>query len=314
MWSGNRDNVEDGAAGVITKGLPLVAVVLSVAFCSWSASAAEAAVARDQLRLVMMKGAPQKWELDANFAVFLRRLDEACAQRAEMFVTPECWLDGYAAADKASTVERLRGVAQDVTDSAYLKRVAEEARSRKVFICFGYTSLEAGKIYNASGVWDDSGRLLGIYHKTHLQTHDLQFSPGEALPCWPTPWGPVGIMICADRRWPETARVLRLQGARLILNPSYGMCREANECWMRTRGYENQCFVAFVHPKVDFLVNPSGNIAAKHAEGDPDTLAVDLDLTQAKEDHHLRDRRPDLYGIIVAPKSSVSGGEDTKDK
>lgn len=299
---------------LINRILPLLAVVWALAAGAWGESAATISPARDQLRLVMMKGVPQKWELDANFDVFLQRLDEACAQRAEMFVTPECWLDGYAAADKASTVERLRGVAQDVADSAYLKRVAEEARLRKVFICFGYTSLEAGKIYNASGVWDDSGQLIGIYHKTHLQSHDLQFSPGEALPCWPTPWGPMGIMICADRRWPETARVLRLQGARLILNPSYGMCHEANEWWMRTRGYENQCFVAFVHPKVDFLVNPSGNIAAKHADGEPDTLAVDLDLAQAKEDNHLRDRRPELYGVIAAPRSSISGGEDSENK
>lgn len=258
---------------------------------------------QNKLRLIMMKGVPEKWNLEANFGVFLNCLEKASKRKADLFVTPECWLDGYAAADKHSTVERLREVAQDPSESVFLRRVGEEAKSRDIFICFGFTALEQGKIYNAAGLWDSAGALIGVYHKTHLQEHDLQFSPGESLPCWPTPWGPIGIMICADRRWPETARVLRLQGARLILNPSYGMCHEANECWMRTRGYENQCFIAFVHPKVSFVVNPSGNIVAKNDGENAPLLARDIDLGQAKEDNHLEDRRPELYGLIAAPKA-----------
>jgi predicted amidohydrolase len=253
----------------------------------------------DKLRLALMTGVPEKWQLDANFDVFSHRLGEAAG--ADLFVTPECWLDGYAAADKGSTVDRLRGVAQDLESSPYLRKVAEEARKRSLAICFGFTSLENGRLYNTAGLWGKDGALIGVYHKTHLQTHDLQFSPGADLPVLPTPWGPVGIMICADRRWPEVARTLRLKGARLILNPSYGMHGESNECWMRTRGYENQCFIAFVHPNVAFLVNPGGKVAAKREET-AGILTCDLDLAEAKDDNHLQDRRPELYGIITQPK------------
>ena len=182
--------------------------------------------------LGLMQTVPEKWNLEKNFATFLELLDQA--KRADIVITPECWLDGYAAPDKESTPERLREVAQAPESSPYLQRVAEEARTRKQWICFGFTSLEDDKIYNAAGLWNDAGELVGIYHKTHIQTHDRQYTPGEALPVWPTPWGPVGIMICADRRWPETARTLRLKGARLILNPTYGMHHEANTWWMRT--------------------------------------------------------------------------------
>jgi predicted amidohydrolase len=228
-------------------------------------------------------------------------LEIASKQKADIFVTPECWLDGYAASDKKSTPARLREIAQPFTGSKYLDRVAAEARQRSITICFGFTSLEDGKIYNASGLWNDQGELVGVYHKTHLQTHDLQYEFGQELPVWDTPWGPLGIMICADRRWPETARTLRLKGARLILNPTYGMHHEANEWWMRTRGYENQCFIAFTHPKVGFVVGPKGNVIAKRDER-PGVLICEVDLSQAKDDNHLKDRRPELYRVITEQK------------
>ncbi|MCG3198195.1 MAG: Formamidase [bacterium] len=252
-------------------------------------------------RLGLLRGVPRKWDLESNYKVFLEGVEKASEQGVDILITPECWLDGYAAPDPESTPERLREVAQDPNFSAYLKEVSALAKAKRMLICFGFTSLEGDKIYNSAGLWDREGRLIGIYHKTHLQTHDLQYAFGESLPVWPTEYGPVGIMICADRRWPETARALRLQGARLILNPTYGMCHEKNEMWMRTRGYENQCFIAFAHPEVGLVVDPKGDIAAKADTPGPDVLVCEVDLTRAKEDNHLRDRRPELYEALVRP-------------
>jgi predicted amidohydrolase len=267
---------------------------------------------KQTVRLALLHGVPDKWNLQANFEVFLRMLDKAVADRADILITPECWLDGYAAADKTSTPERLKQIAQDPRDSRYLARVADEAKQHSLHLCFGFTSLENGKIYNAAGLWDASGRLIGVYHKAHLQKHDLQFAPGDALPVWPTVWGPVGIMICADRRWPETARTLRLQGARLILNPTYGFKGDLNEAMMRTRAYENQCFIAFAHPEVSLVTGPDGKVVAKEETGQPGVLMCDLDLENARDDNHLRDRRPELYGPITERKPGAgnanSGG------
>ena len=252
----------------------------------------------DSVRVALMHGIPEKWNLDANFAVFLEQLDAASDKGADILITPECWLDGYAAPDKKSTPERLRAVAQPLESSPYLRRVADEARQKRIWICFGFTSLEEGKIYNAAGLWDSAGNLVGVYHKTHLQAHDLQFSPGTSLPVFPSPWGPLGIMICADRRWPETARVLRLQGARLILNPTYGFYSDLNEAMMRTRSYENECFIAFTHPRLSLVTDPRGDIAAKRLSDSPGILTVDLALDKATTNKHLDDRRPDLYRLI----------------
>jgi predicted amidohydrolase len=280
--------------------LKLILVVAVVAIGGMGRAArAEVSEAKNAVRVALMHGVPEKWNLDRNFATFLKLSEAAAAEHADILITPECWLDGYAAPDKASTPDRLRAVAQDLGDSPYLMRVAEEAKKRNLYICFGFTSLERGGVFNSAGLWSSAGKLVGVYHKTHLQMHDLQFKGGEALPVWPTPWGPIGMMICADRRWPETARTLRLQGARLILNPTYGFTGDLNEAMMRTRSFENQCFIAFAHPKTSLVTDPGGKVLGKKETEAPGIMVCDLDLNNAKDDIHLRDRRPDLYDIIT---------------
>ncbi|MDD2766041.1 MAG: carbon-nitrogen hydrolase family protein [Opitutaceae bacterium] len=251
------------------------------------------------LRLALLHGIPEKWNVEKNFATFLTALEQASTEKADIFITPECWLDGYAAPDKESTPERLRTVAQDINSSTYVQRVAKEARERSMMICFGFTSLEEGKIFNTAGLWDKEGKLLGLYHKTHLQTHDLQYSYGEGIPVWPSQYGPLGMMICADRRWPETARTLRLEGAKLILNPTYGFHGDMNTAIMRTRAYENQCFIAFTHPEESLVTGPKGQILAQWTGDTPGIQTCDIDLSEAKDNNHLSDRRPELYGVIT---------------
>jgi deaminated glutathione amidase len=252
-----------------------------------------------KLRLGLMRAVPEKWNVEANFEVFLELLEQADEGAADVFITPECWLDGYASPEKSSTPEKLRTIAQELNTSAYLKRVSAEAKKREMYICFGFTSLEGDKIYNASVLYDRGGERIAVYHKVHLQKHDLQYAPGEGLPVWSTEWGPVGIMICADRRWPETTRSLRLQGAKLILNPTYGFYGDFNEAMMRTRAFENQCFIAFTHPKESLVTGPKGQVLAKETDTGVGVLFCDIDLADAKDDNHLRDRRPKIYGVIT---------------
>ena len=73
---------------------------------------------------------------------------------------------------------------------------------------------------------------------------------------------------------------------------------------MRTRSYENQCFIAFTHPKQSLVTDPRGNVVAKQdgleREADvPRILVCDVDLSQAKDDNHLKDRRPEIYSPIT---------------
>lgn len=259
----------------------------------------EPAVLRHDIRIGQMAGVPVKWDLEANFAVFLERLAEADAEDADLFITPECWLDGYAAPDPDSTRERMRTVAQDLQSSPYLQRVAQEAKDRAMWICFGFTSLEGDRIFNSAGLWNDAGELVGVYHKTHIQTHDHQFDYGEALSVYDSPWGLLGIVICADRRWPESIRTLRMQGARLILNPTYGFHGDMNTAIMRTRSFENQCFIAFTHPEESLITGHKGAVLTQKVGNAGWSKVTELDLSVAEWTNHLPDRRPELYGKLA---------------
>lgn len=253
----------------------------------------------NQITIAQMRGVPVKWDIDANLATFVAQAEAAGARKPDIFITPECWLDGYAAPDETSTRERLMSVAQPLEGSPYLDKVAELARKHRMWICFGFSSLEDGKLFNASGLWNREGKLVGVYHKTHIQTHDVQYDLGMGLPVWESEWGKLGMMICADRRWPETVRTLRIQGARLILNPTYGMHNDLNLKIMQVRAWENQCFIAFTHPQQSLLVNPKGE-AMVNEEGDaPGFSIATIDLAESKDDNHLRDRRPELYGELA---------------
>lgn len=258
--------------------------------------------APDRLRLGLLTAMPAKWDVEANWNTFQRTLEAHASDGIDLAVTPECFLDGYAVADKEWTRERFEAIAQHPEKSPYLARLRSLARKHRVFILFGYTENRGGRFFNTALLVDRDGRTVGRYDKTHLQDHDLRFSPGEDLPVFETPWGKLGVLICADRRWPEPARVLRLRGARLVLIPSYGMWHEANEWWMRTRSYENENFLAFAHPNVAFVANPRGAILAKLQTNLPALLVCDLNLTEVTEDKHLRDRRPELYRDLATPK------------
>jgi predicted amidohydrolase len=249
----------------------------------------------------LVKIVPEERELDRNW----ERLERALASLAERggdidcVVTPECYLDGYVAHIKEGWDDSiLDRVAQSRGDSVYLARAADWARRLRSNLVFGFVERCDDGFRNAAALIDRKGEIVGVYHKTHLQSHDLRFLPGRELRPFDADFGSLGIVICADRRWPETMRALRLQGAELIVIPSYGMWHLDNEWWMRTRAYENECFVAFAHPRVAFVASPGGALVAKLQSDCDDILVHRIDLDD-RTTKMIRDRRPELYGPIT---------------
>jgi len=255
----------------------------------------------DKLRLGLYTAMPVRWDLDANWATFERTVLAHAADRIDLIVTPECYLDGYVVEARDWEPQRFAGVAQDVETSPYVKRLRALAAQKKTYIVLGFTERLRGKIYDSAIMVDREGRTAGIYHKTHLQEEDLRFSPGDHLPVFDTEWGKTGVLICADRRWPEPARVARLKGARITLIPSYGMWHIDNEWWMRTRSWENGNFIAFAHPNVAFVTDPEGKVPAKLQTNVPGMLVYDVDLSRLRNTD-IDDRRPELYEEIARPK------------
>ncbi|MCM8757318.1 MAG: carbon-nitrogen hydrolase family protein, partial [Candidatus Omnitrophica bacterium] len=149
-------------------------------------------------------------------------------------------------------------------------------------------------------IFNRTGQLIGWYDKSHCQTHDKKFTPGESLPIFSGDFGPFGVMICADRRWPETVRSLALKGARIIFNPSYGMHDQRNLEMLKTRSYESEVAIVFTHPGQALITGPSGEVISFNQSGCQPLVVTDLDLTavdriRSGECSHLRDRRPGIY-------------------
>ena len=115
---------------------------------------------RDHIRLALLRGIPAKWEPEKNFAVVRAAIAAAAARGADLLITPEGWLDGYASVDPDSTPARLRPLAQPLDSSSYLREVSELTRKHGIWVCFGFISLENDKIYNSAGLWDANGKLI----------------------------------------------------------------------------------------------------------------------------------------------------------
>ena len=253
-----------------------------------------------QVRVGCVTATCRKWDVEGNWRQFEQCVRRCQGDDVDVFVSPECFLDGYAATEDDWTPKRFAEVAQRVDQSAYLDRLRQVARDMNANLVFGFTEKRNERFYNCALVVDRAGEFVGRYHKTHLQAHDKRFAPGKELPVFELDFGIVGIVICADRRWPETIRVLRLKGAELLLMPTYGACHLDNEWWMRTRAFENELFLCFSHPEVAFVADPDGALGAKLQCNRPGVLVHDVDLERVGT-YHLADRRPEIYGILTEP-------------
>jgi predicted amidohydrolase len=231
----------------------------------------------------------------------------------------------------------------------------EEARKLGVGFHLGYAELAAEKgefrRYNSSVLVGPDGSVIGHYRKIHLPGYDsyqrgqpfqnlekLYFRVGDlGFPTWKAFGGVVGMMICNDRRWPESYRVLALQGAELILmgyntpvhnpaNPGADhLASFHNHLSLQAGAYQNSCWVvavakAGVEEGVEqiggtCIVAPSGQIVAV-ATSLTDELVVarcDLDLARLYRQSTFdfaRHRRTEHYGLITERTGVVPSGTE----
>jgi len=245
------------------------------------------------LTVGMIKVVPVKWRPDVNMATLERLIPQIAAAGAQLVITPECFVDGYVIHDEAWTAERFAEVCEPGPDGPRAARLREIAAECGVWLVAGLSEQREDGFFNTAHVIAPDGSFVGQYDK--IQVHE-RYQHGKSLPVFETDFGVLGVTICADRRWPEIMRSLRLRGARLIAMPTYGMSGQRNAGWMQTRAYENACWVCFTHPKESLICNPDGEVAAQLA-GDPEFLLHTCDLDLAGGANMLDERRPDVYGF-----------------
>lgn len=144
---------------------------------------------------------------------------QAAGLRAELVVLPECAWPAYCLGSRSAYDDaRAAGLPEPDT---FLQHVQQAARDQRVAVCIGHIAEHAGRLYNAATLIDADGRLLGTRHKCFLWAFDHDyFQPGEQIAPVDTPWGRVGVMICADARLPEIPATLAARGAELIVQPT----------------------------------------------------------------------------------------------
>lgn len=167
-----------------------------------------------------------------------KAVDAIASVDADLIVLPELFNTGYQFISKEEAAELSEAIPSGFTTKTLVKL----AMDKGIYIVAGLAENSNGSVYNSAILTGPDG-FIGTYRKIHLFYEEkLWFSPGETgFKVWQTPVGNIGIMICFDWFFPESARTLALKGADIIAHPSnlvLPYCPDA----MVTRCLENRVF------------------------------------------------------------------------
>jgi predicted amidohydrolase/Uri superfamily endonuclease len=258
----------------------------------------------------------------------LRRGEAACRTAAglgaDIALFPEMWSIGYGFA--GGDLERWRAQAVP-RDGAFVQRFAALAAELGTAVAITYLETWPGAPRNTVTLFDRRGREALSYAKVHTCDFDqpeASLTPGETFPVatLDTAVGPVevGAMICFDREFPESARILALDGAELILVPNACPMEDNRTGQLRARAFEDMVAVALAnypashddcdghsvafHPCVYDSDGASRDTLVVRAGAGEETCLARFDLDELREWRRSEvwgggHRRPTTYGRLV---------------
>lgn len=147
----------------------------------------------------------------------------AAQQGAQIVLLPELFATPYFCKDQKI---EFFAWAETVETSTLLQRFRTLAAELKVVLPLSFFERARQVYFNSVMVIDADGQPLGVYRKTHIPDgpgyqEKFYFSPGDTgFKVWPTRYATIGVGICWDQWFPESARILALQGAELLFYPS----------------------------------------------------------------------------------------------
>ncbi len=210
-----------------------------------------------------------------------------------------------------------------IPDGPTVKLMMELAKKhRMVIIVPIYEEAATGVYYNTAAVIDSDGSYLGMYRKNHIPHtypgfwEKFYFKPGNlGYPTFQTTYGRIGVYICYDRHFPEGARLLGLNGAEIVFNPSATVAGLSEYLWkleQPAHTVANGYFIAAInrigHEQpwdigefygTSYICDPRGKIIAEGSRDHDEIIIGDVDLDTIKEVRNVwqffRDRRPETY-------------------
>jgi predicted amidohydrolase len=236
-------------------------------------------------------------DVEANLATAERLIGEAAGRGAAFVALPENFAFLRSTGDPMPEAQAV--------DGAWTRRMAESARRHRITLLAGSIPEKGGtdgKIFNTSVLLGPDGAVLAVYRKIHLFDIDLpglehlkesrEVAAGRDVVVAQSPFGPLGMSICYDVRFPELYRALTRRGARVLAVPSAFTERTGKDHWevlLRARAIENLAYVvapaqAGVHGKGRsshghaLIVDPWCAVIAQVPDGEGIALAeMDFD-------------------------------------
>src|SRR5688572_7768160 len=269
------------------------------------------------------------WNIDQNVAKAEHHVREAAGRGAQIILLPELFETPYFCIEQDS---RHLALARSVEESSVVQHFRTLAREFGVVLPISFFERSGLAYFNSIAIADADGELLGIYRKSHIPNgpgyqEKNYFSPGDTgFRVWNTRFGRIGVGICWDQWFPETARAMALLGAEILFFPTaigsepQDPTLDSRYHWQRTmQGHA----AANVMPLVasnrigtekgekleitfyghSFIADHTGAVIAQADDHSEQILTASFDLDEIRRYRHawgvFRDRRPEMYGPLM---------------
>ena len=275
-------------------------------------------------------------EVEKSLAAAEKMVRKAAAQGANIILLPELFAREYFCQQRRYD---FYDYAMPVAEDTAVQMGMRLAKELQVVLPISFYEKDINRLYNSVACIDADGELLGVYRKTHIpDDHFYQekfyFSPGDSgFRVFNTKYGVIGIGICWDQWFPETARCMAVQGAEILFYPTAIGSEPSLECdsmphWRRVmQGHAaanlmpvvaaNRIGLEEVKPceannnqssalnfyGSSFIADGTGAILASASRDQEEILLQEFDLAALAQDRLswglFRDRRPECYKKIA---------------
>jgi len=282
----------------------------------------------DQLVTVAATQMACSWDIETNLSNAESLVRKAAADGANIILIQELFATPYFCKDQ---IEKHFELAEPVHDSGVVKHMQALAKELGVVLPISFFERDKNVYYNSLVVADADGSIVSHYRKTHIPDgpgyqEKYYFSPGDTgFVIATTKYGAIGVGICWDQWFPETARSLVLLGAEILFYPTAigsepvtGL--NSRDHWQRTmQGHAAANMVPLVASnrigKEDgetcsldfygssFIADHTGAKVEEAGQSDEQILLHEFDLGSIRAERTgwglFRDRRPEHYGPIM---------------
>ncbi len=254
----------------------------------------------------------------------LKLIADAAAKGVKILCMQEIFTGPYFCAEQST---RWYGMVEKIPDGPTVSLMREVAKKHGIVLVVPiYEEDMTGVYYNTAAVIDADGKYLGKYRKHHIPHcapgfwEKFYFKPGDlGYPVFKTQFADIGVYICYDRHFPEGARVLGLNGAEIVFNPSATVAGLSEYLWkleQPAHAVANGYFVGAINRVgreqpwnigefygQSYFCSPRGRILVEGSRDKEEVVVADLNLDEIQEVRQVwqffRDRRPESYGDLA---------------